>query len=154
MPAARLSGLHDRRSLRAVQGGGGSPVRTPQLATRCLKILAVPLLLARVIAGAFPWRGQARSRVLAVAAGSVVLALGLFAAPVAAVTVSITLKPGAGPPTSTVTVTGTGFGASETVAVDFSATQVATATTSPAGTFSATFTVPKSALPGRYPVTA
>ncbi len=129
-------------------------MRTPQLATRCLKILAVPLLLARVIAGAFPWRGQARSRVLAVAAGSVVLALGLFAAPVAAVTVSITLKPGAGPPTSTVTVTGTGFGASETVAVDFSATQVATATTSPAGTFSATFTVPKSALPGRYPVTA
>jgi len=82
------------------------------------------------------------------------LALGLFAAPVGAVTVSITLKPAAGPPTSTVTVTGTGFGASETVAVDFSAAQVATATTSSAGTFSAIFTVPKPALPGNHPVTA
>jgi outer membrane protein assembly factor BamB len=51
-------------------------------------------------------------------------------------------------------VTGTGFGASETVAVDFSAAQVATATTSSAGTFSATFTVPKPALPGNHPVTA
>jgi outer membrane protein assembly factor BamB len=125
-------------------------VRMPQLATRCLGILAVPLLLARVIAGVWPGRGRA----LAVAAVGVLLALGLFAAPVAAVTVSITLKPGVGPPTTTVTVTGTGFGASETVAVDFSAVQVATAATSSAGTFSTTFTVPKPARPGNHPVTA
>jgi outer membrane protein assembly factor BamB len=129
-------------------------VRTPQLATRSVKVLAVPQLLTRVIAGVCPWRGRAWSRALAVAAVSMLLALGLFAAPVGAVTVSITLKPAAGPPTSTVTVTGTGFGASETVAVDFSAAQVATATTSSAGTFSAIFTVPKPALPGNHPVTA
>jgi len=70
------------------------------------------------------------------------------------VTTSITLNPGVGPPTTNVTVNGTGFGASETVAVDFDATQVATATTSPAGTFSTTFTVPGSALPGNCPVIA
>jgi hypothetical protein len=99
-------------------------------------------------------RGRSGSRVLAVAAASVALALGLVAAPVAALTTGITLKPGVGPPTTTVSVTGTGFGASEMVVVDFSATQVATATTSPTGTFSATFTVPKSALPGNHPVTA
>jgi outer membrane protein assembly factor BamB len=122
----------------------------PKLATRSVKVLAVPLLLTRVIAGVWPGRGRA----LTVAAASVLFAVGLFAAPVAAVTVSITLKPGAGPPTSTVTVTGTGFGASETVTVDFSAKPVATATTSAAGTFSATFTVPKPALPGSHPVTA
>ena len=129
-------------------------MRTPQLATRPVKILAVPQRLTRVIAGVPPGRGRAWSRVLAVAAVGMLLALGLFAAPVGAVTVSITLKPAAGPPTSAVTVTGAGFGASETVAVDFSAAQVATATTSSAGTFSATFTVPASALPGRHPVTA
>ena len=129
-------------------------MRTPQLATRSVKILAVPLLLARVIAGVRPWRGRMRSRALTVAAASTVLAFGLFAAPAAAVTASITLKPGVGPPTTKVSVTGSGFGASETVAVDFSAIQVATATTSPTGAFSATFTVPKSALPGNHPVTA
>jgi outer membrane protein assembly factor BamB len=91
--------------------------------------------------------------VLTVAAVGMVLAVGVFAAPAAAVTTSITLKPSAGPPTSKVTVTGTGFGASETVAVDFSGTQVATATTSATGTFSTTFTVPKPALPGSHPVT-
>jgi hypothetical protein len=46
------------------------------------------------------------------------------------------------------------IGASETVAVDFSGTPVATATTSATGTFTATFTVPKPALPGTHPVTA
>ncbi len=68
-------------------------------------------------------------------------------------TTGITLKPSAGPPTTKVSVTGTGFGASETVAVDFSATQVATAPTSSTGTFSVAFTVPKSALPDSHPVT-
>jgi outer membrane protein assembly factor BamB len=100
-------------------------MRMSRLTTRLVKVLAVP-----------------------------VLALGLFAAPAGAATVSITVSPGAGPPTTTVSVTGSGFGASETVAVDFGATQVATATTSSTGTFSTTFTVPKSALPGSHPVTA
>ena len=127
-------------------------MRTPQLATRCLRILAVPLLLARLIARVWGWRG--RSRALIVAAVSMLLALGLSAAPVAAVTTSITLKPGFGPPTSKVSVTGSGFGASETVAVDFGATPVAIATTSSTGTFTATFPVSKSTLPGSHPVTA
>src|SRR5262249_56874969 len=115
----------------------------PQHATGSVKVLAT--WLSR-------WRG--RSRVLTVAAASVLLAVGLSAAPAAAVTTSITLKPSAGPPTSKVTVTGAGFGASETVLVDFSGTQVATGITSSTGAFSATFTVPKSALPAHHPVTA
>ena len=101
--------------------------------------------------------GQCRTGLLrafvAVAAVAATL-LVVQAAPAAAVTTSITLKPSAGPPTSKVTVTGTGFGASETVAVHFSGIQRATATTSSTGTFSATFRVPKSALPGKHPVTA
>jgi hypothetical protein len=104
-----------------------------------------------MVAGFSDWRS--RSRVLTVA-GGVVLAVGVFASPAAAVTTSISPKPSAGPPTTKVSVTGAGFGASETVTVDFSATQVATATTSSTGTFTAGFTVPKSALPGNYPVTA
>jgi outer membrane protein assembly factor BamB len=129
-------------------------VRTPPLATRCVKLLAVLLLPARMIAGVRPWRGRVRSRALTVAAASTVLSLGLFAAPVGAVTVSITLTPGVGPPTTKVSVSGGGFSAGEMVAVDFDATKVATATTSSAGTFSTTFTVPKSAVPGSHPVTA
>ena len=126
-------------------------MRMSQLATRSVKILAARPLLAGMVAGFSRWRS--RLRVLTVAAG-MVLALGLIASPAAAVTASITLKPGAGPPTSAVTVNGTGFGASETVVVDFSRTQVGTAATSSTGTFSTTFTVPGSALPGSYPVTA
>ena len=117
-------------------------MRMPKHATGSVKILTTRFSR---------WRG--RSRVLAAAAG-MVLAVGIFASPAAAVTTSITLKPSAGPPTTKVTVTGTGFGASETVAVDFSGAQVATAATSAAGTFSATFTVPKPALPGSHPVMA
>jgi hypothetical protein len=52
--AGRLSRLPDRLSLRAGQGGGGSPVRTPQLATRFVGVLAVPLLVAGVVAGVVP----------------------------------------------------------------------------------------------------
>ena len=118
-------------------------MRMPQHATGPVKILATRFSR---------WRSQ--SRVLTVAAASVLLAVGVFASPAAAVTTSITLKPSAGPPTTKVAVAGAGFGASETVAVDFSGIQVATATTSSTGTFSATFTVPKSALPGNHPVTA
>ncbi len=121
--------------------------------TRSVRLSAAPLL-AGVVPGVAPWRDRVWSRALTVAAVSMVLAFGLFVAPAAAVTASITLKPGVGPPTTKVSVTGTGFGASETVAVDFGAAQVATAATSSTGTFSTTFTVPKSALPGRHPVTA
>jgi PQQ-like domain len=100
------------------------------------------------------WRG--RSRVLMAAAAGMVLAAGVFASPAAASasTPGITLKPTSGPPTTKVSVTGAGFGTSETVTVDFSTTQVATATTSSTGTFSAAFTVPKTATPASYPVTA
>jgi outer membrane protein assembly factor BamB len=123
-----------------------------QLVTRSVKILAVWPLLARLIAGFSHRRG--RSLVVTLAAASAILAVGLSASPAAAVTTSIALKPSSGPPTSKVTVTGTGFGASETVTVDFSGTQVATATTSSTGTFSTAFNVPKTELPGSYPVTA
>lgn len=88
------------------------------------------------------------------AAAGMVLAAGVFASPAIAGTASITLKPASGPPTTKVSVSGAGFGISETVAVDFSTTQVATATTTATGTFTAAFKVPKTALPGSYPVTA
>ncbi len=129
-------------------------MRTSQLATRPIRILTIPLRLARVIAGVSSRR--ARPRLLAGAAAGTVLAfaLGLFAAPVGAATTGITLKAGVGPPTTKVTVNGAGFGASETVAVDFGTTQVATATTAPTGTFSTRFRVPKSALPGNHSVKA
>jgi outer membrane protein assembly factor BamB len=127
-------------------------MRMSQLAARSVKVLAARPFLAEMAAGFSGWR--TRARVLTVAVASMLLAVGLSAAPAAAVTTSITLKPSAGPPTSAVTVKGTGFGASETVVVDFSGTQVATAATSATGTFSATFTVPSSALPGSHPVTA
>jgi hypothetical protein len=109
---------------------------------------------AGMVAGFSDWCG--RSRVLMAAAAGMVLAAGVFACPAAASasTPGITLKPMSGPPTAKVSVTGAGFGTSETVTVDFNATQVATATTSSTGTFTAGFTVPKSAQPGTYPVTA
>ncbi len=130
-------------------------VRMPRFATRCRRIPAVPLFVAGVVARVWHRRGRSRLLPLAgVAAAGVLLASGLFAVPAAATATSITLKPGVGPPTSAVTVTGTGFGASETVTVDFSTTQVGAATTSSTGAFSTTFTVPKSALPGKHPVTA
>jgi hypothetical protein len=110
-------------------------VRMPQHATGSVKVLATRFS-----------RWHSRSSVLMAAAAGAVLAAGLFASPAAAVTTSITLKPGVGPPTTKVSVTGTGFGTSETVAVDFSGTQVATATTSSTGTFSAKFTVPAQGL--------
>jgi len=46
--------FRDRLGLRAVQGGGGSPVRTPQFATRSVAVIAVPLLLAAAAAVAAP----------------------------------------------------------------------------------------------------
>src|SRR5215472_14006824 len=67
---------------------------------------------------------------------------------------SITLKPTSGPPTTKVSVSGNGFGATESVVVDFGATKVATATTSSAGSFTASFKVPKTEPPGTYAVKA
>lgn len=83
------------------------------------------------------------------------LAAGVFASPAAASasTPSIALKPASGPPTSKVSVSGSGFGTSETVTVtDFGMSQ--SAVISSAGTFTAAFTVPGTAQPGKYPVTA
>ena len=125
-------------------------MRMSQLAARSVRVPGARPLLAGMAAGFSGWR----TRALTVAAASMFLAVGLSATPAAAVTTSITLQPSVGPPTSAVTVKGIGFGASETVAVDFSGSQVATAATSATGTFSATFTVPSSALPGSHPVTA
>ena len=71
--------------------------------------------------------------------------------PAVAGTASIIMKPTSGPPTTKVSMSGSGFGVSETVTVDFSTTQEATAATSSTGTFSASFTVPKWALPGQLP---
>lgn len=88
---------------------------------------------------------------VAAAAATLLVAQG---APAASVTTSITLNPSSGPPTSKVTVTGTGFVAGERVQVRFSGVRLATAATSSKGTFAATFTVPKSALPGNHPVRA
>jgi outer membrane protein assembly factor BamB len=97
-------------------------------------------------------------RRLTAVVATVLVVLGLFAQPVAAVTTSITLKPSFGPPTTKVSVNGTGFGASETVNVYFSAARVATVpstiTTTSTGTFTASFTVPASALPGKHAVMA
>src|ERR1700693_2977944 len=84
--------------------------------------------------GSVSWRALWRSRVLTAAAVSVVLAVGLFAQPVAGATTRMTPNPNTRPPTTNVTVTGTGFGVTKMVTVDFGAAQVATATTDSAGT--------------------
>jgi len=108
---------------------------------------------AGMVAGVSRWRS--RSRVLMAAAAGMVLAVGVFASPAAASasTPSITLKPTSGPPTTKVSVTGSGFGISETVTVtEFGMSQ--SAVTSSTGTFTAAFTVPNTAQPGKYPVTA
>jgi hypothetical protein len=89
------------------------------------------------------------------AAAGVALAAGVLASPAAASasTPSITLKHTSGPPTTKVSVTGSGFGTSETVTItDFGMSQ--SAVTSSTGTFTVAFTVPNTAQPGKYPVTA
>lgn len=87
-------------------------------------------------------------------AGAVIV-IGVQAAPAVTSAASIGLKPASGPPTTTVRIVGSGFGSREALQVDFGTTKkVATTTTSSSGTFSVAFTVPRSARPGRYPVTA
>lgn len=108
---------------------------------------------AGMVAGFSRWRSG--PRVLMAAVAGMALAAGVFASPAvaSASTPSITLKPTSGPPATKVSVTGSGFGTSETVTVtDFGVSQ--SAVTSSAGTFTASFTVPKQAAPGKYPVTA
>src|SRR5437588_1067427 len=60
-----------------------------------------------VTSGSVFQRGLSRSRVLTLSAASLVLALGLFAQPVAARATSMTMTPNVGRPTSTVTVNST-----------------------------------------------
>ena len=69
---ASCPGPMDRLSPRAVQGGGGSSVRTPKLAIRSVRILAMPLLLAGAIAGVAPVTAAARARPAGPAASSTV----------------------------------------------------------------------------------
>jgi outer membrane protein assembly factor BamB len=95
-----------------------------------------------------------RCLLVALALLAPVLVVGTQAVPAQAATAAIKIKPSSGPPTTKVSVSGTGFGGSEAVVVDFSATKVATATTSTTGAFSTSFKVPASATPGNYPVTA
>jgi outer membrane protein assembly factor BamB len=84
----------------------------------------------------------------------VVLTLGAVVRPAGAVTARISVKPASGPPTSKVKVNGTGFGPTETVVITFDATRVARSTTDASGSFSTTFKVPASALPGSHAVVA
>ena len=59
-----------------------------------------------------------------------------------------------GPPTASVQLNGGGFSQSETVNVNFDATQIAMATTDITGKFVVRITVPKTELPGTYTVQA
>ncbi|MGI9058608.1 MAG: PQQ-binding-like beta-propeller repeat protein [Ktedonobacteraceae bacterium] len=63
---------------------------------------------------------------------------------------SITLSFTYGPPTSVVGVSGKGFKGGETVALTFDSTQIKSVKASKTGSFSATITVPSSALPGNH----
>jgi outer membrane protein assembly factor BamB len=97
---------------------------------------------------------RSRVRVIALAAASFAVLLGLVAGPAWTAGTAITLSPKSGPPTTQVTVTGAGFSATETVLVAFDSTQVASATTASTGSFSTSFIVPRSALPGNHTVKA
>jgi outer membrane protein assembly factor BamB len=70
----------------------------------------------------------------------------------AANTPRIWLSQKVGPPTASVQLNGGGFGQSETVNVNFDATQIAMATTDTTGKFAVRVSVPKTALPGAHAV--
>jgi hypothetical protein len=55
-----------------------------------------------------------------------------------------------GPPTASMQLNGGGFGQSETVNVNFEATQIGMATTDATGKFALRISVPKTALPGTH----
>src|SRR5690349_12125861 len=67
---------------------------------------------------------------------------------------TLTLTPTYGPPTSTVKIKGTGFKGGESVLLLFDTTQIKSVTASSTGTFSASITISKSALPGNHPIQA
>jgi hypothetical protein len=71
-----------------------------------------------------------------------------------AATASITLSPTSGTDGMSVTVSGTNFTASTGITVSFAGNAVASATSSSAGSFSATFSIPASQPNGSYPVSA
>src|SRR5437879_6011246 len=98
-----------------------------------------------------PW---AAARLL-IAAGVVALITTLLSVTAAlAAGVTVRLTPLIGPPTTPFTVAGTGFGVSESVAITFDGTVIATATTGSDGGFTAAATVPASAVPGGHTVIA
>jgi outer membrane protein assembly factor BamB len=80
------------------------------------------------------------------------LLMGSLPGAAAAASPSVSLSPSVGPPTTLSTVSGTGFGSDETVALTFDSQQVRTAATTSLGSFSATISVPKTALPGAHVV--
>ena len=67
---------------------------------------------------------------------------------------SLTLSVRVGPPTSKIKLTGSGFGASETVILTFDTTPLGSTTANASGTFSATESIPQTALPGTHQVQA
>ncbi len=67
---------------------------------------------------------------------------------------NITLSPASGAPSSTVTVNGTGFIGSESITINFDATQVGSTTAASNGAFTASFTVPANAQTNSHTVQA
>lgn len=86
---------------------------------------------------------------------AIVVAVAVLAANSAqAATATIKLKPAVGHPSAVVKVTGSGFAVATAFTVTFEGSPVATGTTDAGGGFTASFTVPASATPGKYTVAA
>src|ERR1700730_8000001 len=112
------------------------------------------LLIAIAIAiGLLAGSASTASATTAATAPELPALYNLGGAPYAA-TAAVTLKPAVGPPTAKVTVTGSGYQAAETVILTFGTIQVAHVTAGSSGSFTASFSVPNTALPGSYPVDA
>ena len=94
-----------------------------------------------------------RTRVIGVV---LVLVVGLLLLPTASQAASSTLKlaPNVGPPTTKVKAKGSHYPGKDAVTITLDGTTVASATTSAAGAFSASFIVPATALPGPHTVAA
>src|SRR5262249_10639540 len=98
--------------------------------------------------------GPMRARFMAM---SVIVFLGCMLLPMAgaqAISPKLKLVPTVGPPTSAVKAKGSNYPAAHGEIITFDGVQVASALVNAAGTFTATFTVPASALPGNHIVTA
>jgi len=94
-----------------------------------------------------------RTRVLAV---GLFVVIGLMVLPAAAQAASpkVKLTPNVGPPTTKVKAKGSHYPGGDPVTVTLDGSPVASATTSAAGAFSASFTIPATALPGAHTVAA